>query len=93
MTDTGRMVPGIESDRAGRPWVELWGDWLHRVDVPKRAFALPLGDMGSVYHIHHFYLEGKLLLFPCIRWSGFLVIVLALRPLLLVLGILTCRPV
>ena len=50
------MVPAIESDRAGRPWVELWGDWLHRVDVPERAFALPLGDMGSVYHLHYFNL-------------------------------------
>ena len=34
MTDTGRVVPAIESDRTRRPWVELWGDWLHRIDVP-----------------------------------------------------------
>ena len=81
------MVPAIESDRAGRPWVEFWGDWLYRIDVPERTFVLPLGDMGSVYHFHHFNLWGKLLLSPCVRWSGLLVIVLALRPLLLVLGI------
>ena len=34
MKDTGRMVPAIKGDRTRRPWVELWGDWLHRVDVP-----------------------------------------------------------
>ena len=34
MTDTGRMVPAIKSDRTRRPWVELWGDWLHRIDIP-----------------------------------------------------------
>ena len=33
MMDTGRMVPAIESDRTRGPWVELWGDWLHRIDV------------------------------------------------------------
>ena len=34
MTDTGRMVPAIGSDQTREPWVELWGDWLHRIDVP-----------------------------------------------------------
>ena len=34
MTDTGRVVPVIESDRTRRPWVEFWGDWLHHVDFP-----------------------------------------------------------
>ena len=87
MTDTGRMVPAIESDRAGRPWVKFWGDWLHHVDVPERTLPLPLGDMGSVYHVHRFDLRGKLLLSPCVRWPGLLVFILALRPLLLVLGI------
>ena len=71
MTDTGRMVPAIEGDRVGRPWVELWGDWLHRVDVPERALALPLGDMGSVYHVHHFNLgAGGLLLPPVFGGRG-----------------------
>ena len=78
MTDTGRVVSAIKSDRVGRPWVELWGDWLHRVDVPKRAFAPPLGDMGSVYHVHRFDLRGKLLLSPCVRRTGLLVIILTL---------------
>ena len=87
MTDTGRMVPAIKGDRAGRPWVELCGDWLHRIDVPEHALALPLGDMGSVYHVHRFDLRGNLVMSPCVRWTGLLVIVLALRPLLLVLGI------
>ena len=81
------MIPAIKSNRAGRPWVELWGDWLHRVDVPKRAFALPLGDMGSIYHVYHFDLRRKLLLSSYVRWPGLLVIVLDLGPLLLVLGI------
>ena len=83
MTDTGRMVPANEGDRSGQPSVEFWGDWLHRVDVPERALALPLGDVGSIYHVHHFNLWGGLLLSPCVRWPG----LLALRPLLLILGI------
>ena len=86
MTDTGRMVPAIEGDRAGRPWVEFWGDWLYRIDVPERAFALPLGDMGNVYHLT-VLTWGGLLLSPCVRRTGLLVIVLTLRPLLFVLGI------
>ena len=85
------MVPGIKSDRTGRPWVELWGGWLHRVDVPEHALALPLGDMSGIYHVHRFNLcvcvWGGLLLSPCVRWPGLLVIVLALRPLLLMLDI------
>ena len=52
------MVPTIESDRVGRPWVEFWGDGLYRIDVPERAFALPLGDMSNVYHVHRFDLVG-----------------------------------
>ena len=87
MTDTGRMVPAIEGDRTRGPWIEFWGDWLYRIDVPERALALPLGDVCSIYHVHRFDLRGKLLLSPCVRWPGFLVIVLALRSLLLVFGI------
>ena len=34
MEDASGVVPSIKSDRAGRPWVELWGDWLHRIYVP-----------------------------------------------------------
>ena len=67
MTDTGRMVPAIKSDRTRRPWVELWGDYLHRVDVPERALAFPLGDVGSVYHVHRFDLGGN---FFCPPVSG-----------------------
>ena len=88
MTDTGRMVPAIEGVRAGRPWVEFWGDWLYRIDVPERAFALPLGDMGSVYFFTVLtWGRGDFFCPPCVRWLGLLVIVLALRPLLLILGI------
>ena len=47
--DTGRMLPAIESDRAGRPWVELWSDWLHRVDVPERVRLRSLFGIWVVY--------------------------------------------
>ena len=87
MTDASGMVPSIKGDRAGGPWVELWGDRLYRVYVPKCALALPPGDMGSVYHVHRFDLGGGLLLSPCVRWPGLLVIVLTLGPLLLELGV------
>ena len=87
MTDTGRMVLAIEGDRTGRPWVVLWGDWLHRVDVPECALALPLGDVGGVYHVHCFDPRGKLLLSLCVWRPGLLVIVLALRSLFFVFGI------
>ena len=86
MTDTGRMVPAIEGDWIGGPWIEFWGDWLHRVDVPECMLALLPEDMGGVYHVHRFDL-GEISSFPCVRWSGFLVIVIALRPFLLILGI------
>ena len=76
MTDTGRMVPAIESDRAGGPWVKFWADWLYCIDVPERAFALLLGDMSNVYHVHRFDLgRGEFLLSPCVRWTRLLVIV------------------
>ena len=39
-------------------FIEFWGDWLYRIDIPERAFALLLGDMGSVYHVHRFDLGG-----------------------------------
>ena len=58
MTVTSGVVPAIEGDRAGGPRVELWGDWLQRIYVPERAFALPLGDMGNIYHAHRFNLGG-----------------------------------
>ena len=48
--------------------------------------ALPLGDMCNIYHIHCFYLRGKFLLPPCVRWAG-LIIVLAWRPFPLLFGI------
>ena len=85
MPDTGRMIPTIKSDRA-RPWIEFWGDWLYRIDVPERVLALPLGDVCSIYHVHHFDLGG-LLLSPYVRLPGFLVNILALQFFFLVFGI------
>ena len=81
------MIPTIKSDQASRPWIKFWGDWLYRVDVPKRTRALPLGDVGSVYHVHRFDMKGKLLLSPCVRLLGLFVIVLDLRSIFPVLGI------
>ena len=85
--NAGRMVPTIEGDRTGGPWVQFWGDWLYRIDVPERTLALPLGDMGSVYHVHRFDLRGKLLLSPCVRLPWLFVIGLALRSLFPILGV------
>ena len=41
MTDASGMVPSIEGDRAGGPWVELWGDWFQRIDVLESTLPLP----------------------------------------------------
>ena len=38
MTDTSGVVPAIEGDRTGGPWVELWGDWLQCVYVLSARF-------------------------------------------------------
>ena len=54
MSGTSRMIPAIESDRAGRPWVEFGGDGLYGVYVSECAFALPLWDMSDVNHVHCF---------------------------------------
>ena len=80
------MVPAIKGDRTGGPWFELWGEWLHRVDVPQCALPLPFGNMGGVYHIYHFNLARKFLLSPYIRRSGLLVVI-TMRPLFLIFGV------
>ena len=86
MTDTSQMVPTIESDQTRRRWVELWGDWLHRIDVPYCALPFPLGKMGCIYHVHRFHLGRKFLLSSCVRRPGLLVVI-AMQPLFLVFGI------
>ena len=45
-----------------------------------------LGNMGGVYHIHHFHLGRKFLLSSCVRRSG-LFVVITMQPLFLVFGI------
>ena len=52
--DTGRMIPVIKSDRAGRPGIEFGGDGLHNVYVSECAFAPSLWNVSCVYHIHYF---------------------------------------
>ena len=86
MTDTGRMVPAIEGDQTRGPWAEVWGDWLHRIDVPLCTLLFPLGNMGCVYHIHYFHLGREFLLSSYVRRPG-LLIVIAMQPLFLVFGI------
>ena len=34
MANAGGVVPLVESDRAGGPWIKLRGNWLHRVYIP-----------------------------------------------------------
>ena len=75
MTDAGGMVPSIESDRAGGPWVEFWGDWLQRIDVLESMLPLPFGDVGCLYHIHRPNLWGKSLLSFVVRQPGPLLVI------------------
>ena len=84
MTDASGMVPSIKSDRAGGPWVELWGDWLQRIDVLESTLPLPFGDVGCVYHVHRPHLWGKALLSIVVRRLGLLVV--AVQPLVSVFG-------
>ena len=86
MTDTGGVVPTIEGDRTRRPYVELWGDLLHRIDVPQCTLPFPLGNMGCVYHVYRFHLGRKFLLSSFVRRPGLLLVV-AIKPLFLVFGI------
>ena len=85
MTDASGMVPSIKSDRAGGPWIELWGDWLHRVYVPERTLPLSLGDVGCVYHVHYPHLWGGPLLSSSVSLPG-LFLVIAIWPLIFVFG-------
>ena len=74
MTNTSRMIPAIESDRAGRPWVEFGGDVLYSVYVSECAFALPLSYVGDVDHVHCFDLRWKFFLSPSVRLARFVLI-------------------
>ena len=85
MPDTSRMIPAIESDRAGQPWVEFGRDWFYSVCVSECAFALPLWDMSDVDHVHCFDLWWKFLLSPHVRLARS-ILVYALRSLPLVFG-------
>ena len=86
MTDASGVVPSIKSDRAGGPWVELWGDWIQRVYVPEYTLSLPFGDVGYVYHVHHPHLWGEALLSTIVRRPGLFVLVVV-QPLVSVFGI------
>ena len=61
MPDTSWMIPANQSDRAGRPRVELGGDGLYNVYVSESAFAPPL---CHVNHVHYFDLWWEFFLFP-----------------------------
>ena len=86
MTDTSRMIPAIEGDRTGRPWVEFGGDRLYSIHVSECVFALSLWDVSDINHVHCFDLRWKFLLSPRIRLARF-VLVFALRSLPLVFGV------
>ena len=80
MTDASGMVPSIKGDRAGGPWVELWGDWLQCIDVLEGMLPLPFGDVGRVYHVHRPHLRREALLSSVVRRPG-LLLVIATQPL------------
>ena len=80
------MVPSVESDRAGGPWIELRGDWLHRVYIPECTLPLPFGYVGCVYHVRRPHLCGETLLSSIVRWPG-LFLIIAMQPLFFVFGI------
>ena len=58
MTDTSGVVPAIKGDQESRLWVELWGDGLHRIGVPKCTLSLSFGDVSGIDHVHCFNLGG-----------------------------------
>ena len=84
--DTSRMIPAIEGDRTGRPWVEFVGDGLYNIYVSECAFALLFWVMSDIDHVHYFYLRWKFLLSPRI-WLARFIHVFALRSLPFVFGI------
>ena len=49
--------------------------------------ALPLWDVGDIYHVHNFHLRGKIFLSPCVRRARLFFVVLAGRPFPLVFGV------
>ena len=75
MTNTGGVVPAIEGDRTRRPCVELWGDLLHRIDVPQCTLPFSLGNMCGVDHVNVLDSGGKQLLATVVRHARFVVIV------------------
>ena len=74
------MIPAIECDQTGRPWVEFRGDRLCRLYISECAYALPLWDVCDINHVHCFDLRWKFLLSPHIRLARF-VLVFAVRSL------------
>src|SRR6266566_6607412 len=85
MTDTGRVVASIKSDRVCRPWVILRGYRLYGVDISEGALPLLFGYMSGVDHVYCFHLWREFLLTATDRTTGF-ILVLAARALSLVLG-------
>ena len=65
MPDACRVVPAIESDRAGQPGGELEGDGLYGTYVPECMFASPLRHVDHVYCYNlwwEFFLSSSALL-------------------------------
>ena len=74
MPDASRMIPAMESDWAGRPWVEFGGNGLYIIYVSECVFALPLWYVGDIDHVHCFYLRWKIFLSPSVRLARFILI-------------------
>ena len=74
MTNAGRMIPVVESDRASRPWVVFGFYGLYGVYLPQCLFHLLLGYMGDIDHVHSLDLGKELLLASIIWATGLLVV-------------------
>ena len=74
MPDTSRMIPAIESDWAGRPWVEFGGDGFNNVYVSECAFAPPLRYVSCVNHVDCFDLWWKFFLYPSVRLARLILV-------------------
>ena len=74
MSDTSRMILVIESDQAGRPWVEFGGNGLYNIYVLECAFALPLWYVSGINHVHCFYLWSEFFLSPSVRLARLVLI-------------------
>lgn len=75
MTDTGRVVPSIESDRTRPPWIVFWRHRFYGVDVPECTLPFFLWYLLDIDHVHGFYLGRELILASTVRRARFVILV------------------